>query len=98
MMRVVVLLVFTLSPCFVYAREQHVLRAGLVSDPDPTMADPNPTTTETTSTTGCTYLDVDHVTEKYDGVCTSFDDCPSERAVGWGWYVIESSSLNLFFV
>ena len=35
MRRVVVFLVFTLSPCFVYAREQHVLRAGSV-DPNPT--------------------------------------------------------------
>ena len=44
-MRVVVLLLFTLSPCFVYAREQHVLRAGSV--------DPNPTTT-------CEYYDDDY--------------------------------------
>ena len=52
-------LVFTLSPCFVYAREQHVLRAGSV--------DPNPTTS-------CEYWD-DEGVERDDGVCTPNKHC-----------------------
>ena len=76
------LLLFTFSRCSVYAREQHVLRARSVSDPNP----------------HCNYFDDDGMTEKHDGVCTPNVDCPFDRTVGWGWYVIESPSLTLFFV
>ena len=95
MMRRVVLLLFTFSPCSVYAMEtkQHVLRSVSVSDP-------NPTTTEAT----CTYLAGDFTTEKHDGVCTPEEDCTEERRdythaqEKEGWYVIEPSSLTLFFL
>ena len=83
MMRVVVFLLFTLSPCWIYAREQHVLRAGSV--------DPNPTTS-------CEYWD-DEGVERDDGVCTPNKHCqPPTRAVYFGWYVIESPSPTLFFL